>query len=152
MRNRSRLLSLLLLLTILFWAYRSHLFAQNDKQGHGQPAVAEQVALKPTMIQASTCEKVENLIPVRESIVFSVSAGQVCCFTAFDPVPQAAVVYHRWFHRDQLSTQIKLRLYPPRWTTYSVIQLRETDKGPWRVEIADTNGHIYDVLRLSITD
>jgi len=38
------------------------------------------------------------------------------------------------------------------WSTYSQIQLRETDKGPWRVEISDQNGKVFDVLRFSITD
>jgi hypothetical protein len=98
------------------------------------------------------CEKVENLAPVRQGIVFSVATGQVCCFTSFEPVPQATLIYHRWYHHDELSTQTRLRLYPPKWATYSVIQLRETDKGPWRVEITDQNGHVFSTLRFSITD
>jgi hypothetical protein len=102
--------------------------------------------------QASMCERVENFNPVRPGLVFSVSAGQVSCYTSFDPVPQPTVIYHRWFRRDELSTQTRLRLYPPKWSTYSVIQLRETDKGPWRVEILDQNGHLFEVIRFSITD
>jgi hypothetical protein len=102
--------------------------------------------------QATMSERVENLTPVHPGLVFPVSSGQVCCFTSFEPVPQHTVIYHRWFHRDELSTQTRLRLYPPKWSTYSVIQLRETDKGPWRVEIIDQNGHIFDTLRFSITE
>ncbi|MCU0587222.1 MAG: DUF2914 domain-containing protein [Syntrophobacteraceae bacterium] len=104
------------------------------------------------LLRAVMAEKVENLVPVRSAIAFSVVIGQVYCFTSFDPVPQPAVIYHRWYHRENLSTQTRLRVYPPRWSTYSVIQLRETDKGPWRVEITDHNGRILDVLRFSITD
>ncbi len=109
-------------------------------------------SLKLLLSQAVMGEKVENLLPVRPAIAFSVGIGQVYCFTAFDPVPQPTVVFHRWFHRDELSTQTRLRLYPPKWSTYSVIQLRETDKGPWRVEISDQEGHIFSILRFSITD
>lgn len=98
------------------------------------------------------CEKVENLAPVRPAIAFSVSVGQVYCFSAFEPVPQPTLIYHRWYHRDELSTQTRLRLYPPKWSTYSVIQLRETDKGAWRVEITDQDGRVFGVLRFSITD
>jgi hypothetical protein len=98
------------------------------------------------------CEKVENLIPIRSGVTFSVSVGQVFCFTSFNPVPKTTVIYHRWYHKDELSTQTRLRLYPPRWATYSVIQLRETDKGPWRVEVSDQDGRIFDILRFSITD
>ena len=122
------------------------------------PAVAEEApagaegAQKLTLKQALMSERVENLTPVNPGLVFSVSSGQVCCYTSFDPVPQHTVIYHRWFRRDELSTQTRLRLYPSKWATYSVIQLRETDKGPWRVEIIDQNGHVFDVLRFSITD
>ena len=107
---------------------------------------------KLTLTQAFMCEKVDNNTPINQAAVFSVSAGQVCCFTSFDPVPQPTLIYHRWYHSDELSTQIRLRLYPPLWSTYSQIQLRETDKGPWRVEVSDQNGKVFDVIRFSITD
>ncbi|MEN6438404.1 MAG: DUF2914 domain-containing protein [Syntrophobacter sp.] len=116
------------------------------------PAPSSDAAQKLGLKQAIMCERVENLTPVRPGLAFSVSSGQVCCFTSFEPVPQPTVIYHRWFRRDELSTQTRLRLYSPKWSTYSVIQLRETDKGPWRVEIIDQNGHVFDVLRFSITD
>jgi hypothetical protein len=115
------------------------------------PPKAE-AAQKLSLKQAVMCERVENLTPVGPGLVFSVSAGQVCCYTSFDPVPQHTVIYHRWFRRDELSTQTRLRMYPAKWSTYSVIQLRETDKGPWRVEIIDQNGRVFDVLRFSIVD
>ena len=125
----------------------------------GFPAAAQEhspantdTAPKLSLKQATMCEHVENLTPVNSGLVFSVSSGQVCCFTSFDPVPQHTIIYHRWFRRDELSTQTRLRLYPTKWSTYSVIQLRETDKGPWRVEIIDQNGRVFDVLRFSITD
>jgi hypothetical protein len=102
--------------------------------------------------QAVMAEKVDSLLPVKPAVAFSVGIGQVYCFTAFDPVPQPTVIVHRWYHRDELSTQTRLRLYPPKWSTYSVIQLRATDKGPWRVEISDQDGYVFNVLRFSITD
>lgn len=129
-------------------------FSQDDKEP--EPAVqtspAEESQERAVLTQAFMCEKVENSTPINQASVFSVSIGQVCCFTSFDPVPQPTLVYHKWYHRDELSTQIRLRLYPPLWSTYSQIQLRETDKGPWRVEITDQNGKMFDVIRFSITD
>jgi hypothetical protein len=118
----------------------------------GAPSAPAPSDQKLALKSAVMCERVESLTPVRPGLAFSVSAGQVCCFTSFDPVPQPTVIYHRWFRRDELSTQTRLRLYTPRWSTYSVIQLRETDKGPWRVEIIDQNGRVFDELRFSITD
>jgi len=132
---------------------------QAQETDSGEPTVQTKPANPPeetqeklTLTQAFMCEKVENNTPLNQAVVFSVSSGQVCCFTSFDPVPQPTLIYHRWYHRDELSTQIRLRLYPPLWSTYSQIQLRETDKGPWRVEISDQNGKVFDVLRFSITD
>ncbi len=107
---------------------------------------------KLTLSLAAMCESVEDLTPVGRAVVFSVSVGKVNCFTLFDPVPATTQIFHKWYHRDRLSTKIRLRVYPPRWATYSLIQLRETDKGPWRVEITDKQGHLLGTLRFSITD
>ena len=127
-------------------------FAQVAEHVKAQAAEATEPSQRPKLSHATMCERVDNLSPTRAGIVFSVANGQVCCYSSFDPVPQPTLIYHRWFHRDELSTQTRLRVYPPKWATYSVIQLRETDKGPWRVEITDQNGRIFSVLRFSITD
>lgn len=121
---------------------------------HSEPTSPASSTAEPKLklSRAVMGEKVENLVPMRTAVAFSVGIGQVYCYTSFDPVPQPTVIYHRWYHREDLSTQTRLRLYPPRWSTYSVIQLRETDKGPWRVEITDQNGRLLEVLRFSITD
>jgi hypothetical protein len=140
----------LLLSPFLFMTCACCAFSAQTEQ---QPQIARTVPDQQLHLkQAVMCQRVENLTPVDSGVVFSVSSGQVCCYTSFDLVPRHTVIYHRWYHRDELSTQTRLRLYPKKWSTYSVIQLRETDKGPWRVEIVDQNGHVFDVLRFSITD
>ena len=53
---------------------------------------------------------------------------------------------------EKLITVKKLTLNPPKWSSFSSIQLRESDKGPWRVEINNENGDILKVLRFSITE
>ncbi len=143
-----------LVLTIAFLWFAPGSRGEDDLGGPPVPesAPVEGFPQRLRLGQAVMAEKVENLLPVRPALTFPVGIGQVYCFTTFDPVPQPAVVFHRWFHRDELSTQTRLRLYPPKWSTYSVIQLRETDKGPWRVEISDQDGHVFEVLRFSITD
>ncbi len=104
------------------------------------------------LTRAGICESVENLNPVNTAAVFSVSQGQIYCFTDFGTVRSQTVVYHRWYHRDTLTTQIRLKIYPPRWATYSMLKLREVDKGPWKVEITDAEGRVLGVLRFSIVD
>ncbi len=105
-----------------------------------------------TLADAAMCEGIREYSPENISVVFSASLKKISCFTSFDPVTQKSAVYHRWFHKDSLTTTKKLYLSPPRWATFSSIQPRNSDKGPWRVEITDKSGKIYRTLRFSITD
>ena len=102
--------------------------------------------------EALMCEEIFNNAPRNPTIVFSASKEKAICYSAFDPVPQKTAIFHNWFHRDVPSAKIQLILNPPRWSTYSSIQLRRTDIGPWRVEITDENGKVLNVLRFSVTD
>lgn len=123
--------------------------------GHAQtparPAPANPEA-KLTLVQAIVCEEVRDGIPTSASLAFSIAAGKVYCFTLFDNISEGTVVYHHWIFRDRPSARIRLSLRAPRWATYSSIQLREADKGPWRVEIIDAGGRILKTLRFSVTD
>ncbi len=105
-----------------------------------------------TLDHASMCEAIKDYTPHNEAVVFSTAIGKVSCFTSFDPVPRKTYIYHKWYYKDKLSTKKRLLLYPPRWSTYSSIQLRETDIGPWRVEIYDDKGKLLKILRFSITE
>lgn len=104
------------------------------------------------LVQAEMCEDIQELIPQNTTSVFSIERRKAVCFTSFDPVPVQTVIYHHWFHRDRPSARIKLSLQPPRWSTYSSIQLRAEDLGPWRVEVTDAMGRIFQILRFSITE
>jgi hypothetical protein len=110
------------------------------------------VAEKPTLVQATMCASLKEGSPCDAGAVFPVSQGKVLCFSSFDPVPRKTFIFHSWFHRDVLITRQKFTLNPPRWSSYSTIQLREADKGPWRVEITDQDERILETLRFSITD
>jgi hypothetical protein len=119
-----------------------------DKNGMNTAAAADQLMLTSAVM----CEDVQERQPVNEGVVFSIGIGRICCYTLFDMVAEKTHIIHNWYNRDNLSTKIKLPLHPPRWTTYSAIQLRESDKGPWRVEITDSEGRILQVLRFSVTE
>ena len=114
------------------------------------PAAAASPQL--TLVTAAICESVKELSPQYPAIVFSIVAGKVSCFSFFDPVPKKTFIYHNWYHRNNLTTKIKLTLKPSSWSTFSTIQLRESDIGPWRVEIADQKGKVIKVLRFSVTE
>jgi len=117
-------------------------------------AAQEEVTIqkKLTLVQAAMCEGIKGYAPRNPAVVFSMAIGRVYCFTAFSSVPKKMYIYHSWYRRDRLITTKRLSLKTPEWSTFSTIQLREADKGPWRVEIKDNRNNILGVLRFSITD
>ena len=119
--------------------------ADNEAPGR---ANADQLHLSEAVI----CEGLENFKPINPSVVFSVATGSVMCFTEFDRVPQQTSIFHDWIRQDKLIFRKKLVLKPPSWSSVSSIQLREADKGPWRVEIRDADENLLRTLRFSITD
>ena len=144
--NNRQLFILILAIPVLTICGAYAIWAQSetsDRQG---------ADLQVKLAKASMCEQVKDYEPFNPAIAFPISLGKVACYTLFDPVPKKTTIYHSWFRRDVLSTTIRLELKPPRWGAFSEIQLRESDKGPWRVEIKDENGKLFKVLRFSITE
>ncbi len=142
-------ISLYLFLAIFFCFAQNIHGADADKQEESPlPEKAPQL----TLVEAVMCEGLKDLEPGNETIIFSVAFGSVICFTAFDPVPEKTVVFHNWFKRDQPVKSLKLTLKPPKWSSFSKIHIRNMDAGPWRVEIADSEGKIFKTLRFSVTE
>ncbi len=142
----------MLLLTLLPFMVCPCLAA--DTNDNLSPTSKDKVAkdMEVSLVEAVMCESVQNLRPVNQALTFSVALGHVYCVSVFKPTSKPTIIYHRWYRRNELSTQIRLKIYPPHWTAYSVIQLRVEDKGPWHIEVADQNGMVFDTLRFSITD
>jgi len=122
-------------------------FSQEEEE-----ATTDMSAKLLTLGQAVICEEIFANAPRNRTAVFSVAKEKVVCYTSFESVPEKTYIYHNWFHKDIPSSRLRLVLRPPSWSTYSSIQIRKTDTGPWRVEITDAKGQILRVLRFSITD
>ena len=121
----------------------------------GRRAGAQDATTPPartTLVRSVICEELANYEPFNPGVVFSITLGRISCFTEFDPVTEETQIYHKWYFQDRFTARKKLTLKPPRWATFSSIQLRREDKGPWRVEVVDGSERILDVLRFSITD
>jgi hypothetical protein len=141
-----------LLQLLLFAVIPGFLFPFSVNSQSGDTAESKISPAKIVLVQAVMCEDLQELTPQNPTTVFSIERRKAICFTSFDPVPEKTIIYHQWFHRDQTSAKIKLTLKSPRWSTYSSIQFRAEDIGPWRVEISDSQGQILDILRFSITE
>ena len=130
----------------------SQVLSQEKDISTSQHKHSDKIATELTLLRAAICERIKDFAPENQAVVFSVKIGKIFCFTHFDPVPEKSDIYHSWYYRDKLITKQKLSLRPPRWSTYSSIQLREYDKGPWRVTITDQANKTLGVLRFSITN
>jgi len=122
----------------------------------GQPSDSGQLAAPQTaelvLGESAVCENVQNGIPEQAAVAFSVRLKRIYCYTDFNSVPEKSFAFHNWYLRGNLKASVKLTVRPPRWSTYSSIQLRDSDKGPWRVEITDEEGNILKTLRFSVID
>jgi len=139
----------------LLWASIAVLFAFCTSSAFSQSLLGteEVSSIKgPTLKRAILCEELTGCVPKNKTVIFSVSDGKVICLTDFDPVPEYTTVLHKWYRRDSLVTSIKLALEPPRWSTFSSIELRSADQGPWRVDVVDEAGNLLTTLRFSVTD
>ena len=145
MKQRVVIISILVWMTVFLLPLSS--FSQEEQEA------TTDISAKPlTLGQAVICEEIFANAPRNRTVVFSVVKEKVVCYTAFESVPEKTFIYHNWFYKDIPSSRIRLVLRPPSWSTYSSIQIRKTDIGPWRVEITDAKGQILRVLRFSITD
>ncbi len=107
---------------------------------------------KTKMVQSVMCEAIESFQPVNPAVVFSISQGEVFCYSNFDPVIEKTFIFHKWYKKDKLIFTMRLTLSPPKWSTFSRIQIRNADKGPWRVEIRDSDEVLLKTLRFSMAD
>jgi len=144
--NRTRVF----FLSVFFFVGISNLTIGQESQ-NGKPAF-ENMPHKITLIDAVMCEGIKDGNPYNGAVVFSKTIGEVVCFTVFDFIQESTFIYHRWFFRDVLNRTTKLTVNPPRWSTYSSINIRESDMGPWHVEVADEQGNVLQILRFSIVE
>ncbi|MCG8550362.1 MAG: DUF2914 domain-containing protein [Desulfobacterales bacterium] len=112
------------------------------------------LADQPRMVLANAvvCEHISSFRPVNPAVVFSVSLGEVFCFSEFDPVYEKTAIFHNWYKKDKLIFSMRLVLSVPKWSSFSRVQMRDADKGPWRVEIRDEDNTILKTLRFSMSD
>ena len=109
-------------------------------------------AVPAVLKKAVLCEKIVRSNPVNEGVVFSSGLQRLFCFTYFDPVYSESRIYHKYYFNDKFINKYPLSIKPPSFATYSRIELRESDKGPWRVEITDAEDNVLTEIRFSIID
>ncbi len=104
------------------------------------------------MTQGVMCESIAEFKPDNTAVIFPISIGKIYCFTSFKDISSNTYIYHKWFLKDRLMATNRFHIKAPRWSTFSTMQLRVADKGPWRVEITDDNDNLLKTLRFSVSD
>lgn len=121
--------------------------------GFYPPAFGEETGNGAITVElAVICEAIQDLRPAHPAIAFPIKIGKVSCYTEFSNISRETLIFHRWYRRDSLVTEKKLVLKPPQWSTYSSIQLRESDKGPWRVDVVNARDETLKTLRFSVVE
>ena len=139
-----------IILTAILMITATHILSRAEEN---PPPSANTESRPPVLKQAVLCEGIRgSQTPINEAVVFSTDLREVYCFTNFDPVYEETVIIHRYYFKDKFISRQRLKLYPPSWAASSSIKPRETDKGPWRVDITDADGNIIHSIRFSITD
>lgn len=122
------------------------------RSGMGRADSQGATAPKVRLVRAVMCELIDAFEPRHIAVAFSINTGRISCYTSFDKISAVTEVDHKWFRRDELVTTKRLTIKPPSWATYSSIQLRQADKGPWRVEVRQDNGALLETIRFSVTE
>ena len=142
--------SLFLLFTIIILSFNSPGTCRSEEKA---VTSGTESATAMKMTKAVICEEAKDGQPLNENVIFSSELTRITCYTEFDKIAKKTTIYHCWYFKNNLSAKkMPLVLNPPHWCTFSQIQPRETDKGPWRVEIVDEDGNIIQTLRFSIVD
>ncbi len=101
---------------------------------------------------ATVCEEVIGGKPTYSAVVFPSSVKSIYCYTSFKNIDKEGFIYHVWYFRDKLVSKVKLKIKPPNWATMSKVYIKDTDIGPWRVEILNESGKLIYVIRFSVVE
>lgn len=121
--------------------------------GIGTLGQAQEIpSVKGRLTQAVMCEAIREGQPVNAGWIFPVAVPKIHCLTTFEEIPETQFILHRWYFKDKPVATFRLALQAPRWSTFSSLQIRGMDKGPWRVVVTDIRGQLIKELRFSVTD
>ena len=98
------------------------------------------------VLEAATCQSVEQLIPKGTSDTFTADIGKLYFFTKIGLKGAEGSVKHVWHFNGKPIATVKLPVRGPSWRTYSSKNIAPFQKGKWRVDVVSESG---DVLHAS---
>ena len=103
---------------------------------------------KLVVIQAMACKKVKNNQPLYPGRRFPTDIGRVYCHTLLDNNSEKhSDIYHIWYMNGNLKAKVRIRVRDGKEIpAFSHREIKNTDKGTWKVEITDRDKKILDTV------
>ena len=103
---------------------------------------------KLVIIQAMACKKVKNNQPLYPGRRFPTDIGRVYCHTLLDNNSEKhSDIYHIWYMNGNLKAKVRIRVRDGKEIpAFSHREIKNTDKGTWKVEITDRDKKILDTV------
>ena len=103
---------------------------------------------KLVVIQTMACKKVKNNQPLYPGRRFPTDIGRVYCHTLFNNNSgKHSDIYHIWYMNGSLKAKVRIRVRDGKEIpAFSHREIKNNDKGTWKVEITDSDKKILDTV------
>ena len=103
---------------------------------------------KLVVIQTMACKKVKNNQPLYPGRRFPTDIGRVYCHTLFNNNSgKHSDIYHIWYMNGSLKAKVRIRVRDGKEIpAFSHREIKNSDKGTWKVEITDSDKKILDTV------
>ena len=103
---------------------------------------------KLVVIQTLACKKVKNNQPLYPGRRFPTDIGRVYCHTLFNNNSgKHSDIYHIWYMNGSLKAKVRIRVRDGKEIpAFSHREIKNNDKGTWKVEITDSDKKILDTV------
>lgn len=103
---------------------------------------AEEVKTDIVISRAVICKDIQNREPVDVGISFAADAEKIYFFTEIKST-ESGQIKHIWYYKNEKVSETTLDYRPPRFRTWSTLQIKPVQKGEWNVEV------VYDTTVLN---
>ncbi|MBN2564502.1 MAG: DUF2914 domain-containing protein, partial [Candidatus Eisenbacteria bacterium] len=103
--------------------------------------------------RAYVCKGIEESEPTeagRSFIPDEDGVLRLCCFSEIEGVVGTDTISHIWYWGDREMARVELAVSGPSWRTWSSKQVADEWRGEWRVDVADSEGHVLATLPFSV--
>ena|SRR5690554_6884797 len=105
---------------------------------HGEP-----IEWAGEVARAIFTTAIEDREPVDQLAVVPAGLETIYLFTDLRDFTGQRVV-HRWMFNDNVESEVGFNVGGPRWRTWSVKTIPESQSGEWRVDVIDGDGFIVE--------